>query len=233
VGQRPDGTPCSDSEICGPQSGCLTNVCNPTCQGGSGSAAGGPCSSSSGAYCQIGLTCDATRDVCVAPAPEGGPCGGLSALPCGPGLHCVAAADAGTTTGPAPTGTCVPRPGTGDPCSFDQDCASQNFCDHGACTQRLTLGAPCGDAQSGCGGFSTCDTSSASPTCVHAGYPGESCAPLSSVPAICLQGTVCDDTFTCVAPGQLGADCTAVTCASPLVCFGTCGQCPSLDAGTP
>ncbi len=220
IGRVADGAPCSDYTVCGPESQCGLRTCNPTCTPLGGAALGQPCV---GIGCQQHLACDTTNNVCVAYAPEGGGCGGISALPCAAGLYC-AAVETGTTGGGALSGACTPF-STG-PCDNDYQCPASQFCYQGNCTLRLGVGAPCGDAQTGCGGFSTCDTASASPTCIHAGLLGEACG-------ICLNGSVCGPAFTCVAAGNVGDDCEANTCSLPLICTGQCTQCPASDAGQP
>jgi len=219
VGRVADGMPCGDYAVCGPQSGCFLNVCNPTCAS-QGVTLGESCLTQG---CQPPLAC--SSGVCVAPAPQGGPCGGASALPCAPGLFCMppGAGNAGTP------GMCA-RYSTG-PCSHDYECRSSQFCYQGTCTPRLGLGAPCADAQTGCGGFTTCDYSSASPTCIHTGLRGQTCGGVS-IPSVCIDGSVCQN-FICVAPGKVGDGCDATTCGLPLVCTGVCTQCPSPDAGQP
>jgi hypothetical protein len=228
VGQAADGTPCTDADwdICGPQSICPTYFCNPTCQPNVEAALGQPCG---GTGCQWGLTCDAGQnDICVAPAAEGGYCGGISDDPCQETLYCMLVDPNNTPSG----GTCVPLP-TGA-CSYDYQCSFDQFCYQGACKQKLAVGSPCGDAQTGCEGFSVCDTTSTSPTCVHTGLLGEPC---ERIYLACLGGAVCNDsTDICVPPGQLGDVCSGFRrCASPLVCYNdSCvAQCPSADAAQP
>jgi hypothetical protein len=224
IGHVADGKACSDSAVCGPQSGCPAYTCDRTCQGGGGAALGEACAET---YCAQGLACDISRHVCAAPAAAGGPCGGASGLPCQPGLYCKVTDDPTGGEG----GTCATQ--SSGACTTDDECASSQFCHAGSCTRRLAVGAPCGDAQTGCGGFSTCDTTSSSPTCVHAGLPGEPCAPFYGFPALCLNGSICGDKYTCVSPGQVGDACSGVSCASSLYCNGSCVACPAPDAGQP
>ena len=134
-------------------------------------------------------------------------------------------ADAGNLTG-----TCVARVDEG-PCTWDHECVPGRFCSHGTCKPLLHIGDACGDDTNGCGGFSACDSESASPTCVHAGLVGERCAPLYGVPSICRDGSACNDRLRCVSPVQFGEACSPGTCAPSLYCSGTCFQCPSPDAG--
>ena len=224
IGQAPDGTPCSiaDFSICGPQSLCPTYDCNPTCQRMTATALGQPCA---GTGCQYGLWCDAGQnDICIAPAAEGGYCGGVSDDPCAQGLYCMLVDPNNTPTG----GTCVPQ-STG-PCSYDYECPSSQFCHQGTCTKLRRLGASCADTLTGCEAFSVCDTTSATPTCIHAGLPGEACAPPGFA---CLGGTICGPNFTCIAKPQLGEACSGPTCAEGLYCNGSCMQCPTPDGGQP
>ena len=225
VGGVADGMPCSDHSVCGPRSGCMLTSCDGTCRATGGAALGEPCAT---VGCEQGLSCDSAKDVCVANAPAGGPCGGPSSLQCASGLYCKVVNTGGSG---ALSGTCTPV--SSGPCTQDSECAFNEFCYQGACKPRLALGAPCGDARTGCTGFSECDTTSAAPTCVHAGLRGERCARIYGSPAICINGSVCGLSSTCVARGQVGDACDAFSCAAPLLCSGTCFQCPSPDAGQP
>jgi hypothetical protein len=231
VGQAPDGTPCaSDTSICGPLSFCPTYDCNPTCQPNTGAAVGQACGA--GVGCQYGVFCDVSKNLCFAPAPEGGTCGGISALPCAPGLYCSVPSMFPISASSTPYSTCIPF-STG-PCDVDSSCPPGQFCQQQTCVPLRALGAPCSDAPTACAGFSSCDQTSTRPTCVHAGQPGEPCAPIDGVPAICsAAGTICGPNFTCIPKPQLGQACSGPTCADGLYCNGTCMQCPTPDGGQP
>lgn len=140
--------------------------------------------------CRQGLACE--RDIdgvdrCAHP------CGRLEGEPCRPVEHpmCdfrldLVCAEVDAVTG---TGTCVPRPGIGQPC-LEQGCSTDGFCDVQSdegpiCRPLRDLGEPCIGGACEQGTF--CDVTADEPICVAPPDLGEPC-PLGA----CTSGAYCD-----------------------------------------
>lgn len=158
---RPTGHPCTDDTNCDPGLTCTTAI--ETCE--EAPAAGAPCARGRcaiGAFCEsgtcvakrtIGATCDPALDescvdgafcsrggVCEADLADGETC--MRTVECSSASHCNG-------------GTCVPRPGAGEPC-FDA-CLGDLGCIGGVCADPL--GAACTRPEE-CGDVHVCRTTS-------------------------------------------------------------------------
>jgi hypothetical protein len=219
------GQHCADNYVCAGGGDCPPGGCNEACEMGVG--LGESCAST---FCGEG-TC--LNGVCTRLATLGEACGNSTGdIYCAPPLYC----DVGAAVGAA-KGTCA-KVVDGGVCYADWDCIPTQFCLAGTCTPRRPLGAGCADATTSCETWSVCDTTSATPTCVHGGKVGEPCAdaPGSNVATICFSPGYCNArSFTCMTAGQRGGDCSEAPCASGLACSydtpSTCGNCPGTDAG--
>ena len=116
------------------------------------------------------------------------------------------------------TGTCQPRPGLGQSCSYGV-CASGLICatDSGTCVPTSSEGQPCGGSQGVCDPWLVCD---ASGTCTK--YAGHSCAQGEWFPCGLFMRCEGDDAGakTCAAFRKLGETCVpgAAECLNNTFC---------------
>ncbi|HEY0990661.1 MAG TPA: Dickkopf N-terminal cysteine-rich domain-containing protein [Kofleriaceae bacterium] len=139
---------------------CGMACCTGSCVGDTPPAVGklgGPCPSG---RCESGAYCDFASEACLSYKQAGAVC--AAAFECAPGLACIGTGLTGTCTklpklGEACTtfctdfgATCNPTSKTcvevavgGEACATDNDCSALYFCDRGACSGGVALGAAC------------------------------------------------------------------------------------------
>jgi hypothetical protein len=176
---------------------------------------GEACEEATGKSCDIDLTCDPTRAVCVTDPTLGAACS-VDQL-CSGTLVCegqsgpIEFAD-GESAG---SGTCQAPPASG-PCHFDDDCS--NRCvgvappdSPGQCMPRTALGARCTAGAKECllGAYCGADG-----RCVSLPSLGQSCAANVGEGAVCLDSYCDPGSATCVAFLQAGDPCALLTCWS-------------------
>ena len=167
--------------------------------------------SAAGVDCSAGLSCTAGQCVTAVDPnrfTEGSACS--AAFGCNTGLYCERS---GTS------GVCTKDPTLGMPCDEFSECGDGSFCSMEqppACTAPPGAGQPCGIDQSGaahCSADSACSFTDATHVmCLALPGVGKPCLKvldqdLSVKEEDCAEGSFCDATSTCVAPGAPGASC--------------------------
>lgn len=125
------------------------------------------------------------------------------------GAQCFATFEcAGTSSFCATNQICVPRPTTGQPCTFTSGCATGNFCQAGTCQLQLGAGQSC-TSSTQCQKPLFCDIGATMPVCTEVRDAGQPCTSDQNCKSgQCIPGTCSNSTAECFRDTDCSRRCT-------------------------